>query len=569
MRSSLLPGVTSVACAIFAALLGAGCGPSDAPGLTDSAPSPAAEHDVEGLDIGPPVLCADPTVGFDRLVDRTAESGLGDWLPEPSDMVRAIPLVAHDLDGDGDLDLAHGRAVGQPRILLNDGAGHFVPAAELEGLGDLGPSDARALGAGDFDGDGLPELMVVALGGLYVFPNLGDAEWGDPDVVPLLVDGVDIIPMTMTQADLDGDGDLDVVVGTALRAGDVPAGPDEPPAAVAELVLLNDGGGLTIAGTLLPFAGDPMLGQLVLATDRDNDGDLDLLVGGDRGAQFGPNAFFRNDGPPPGAPEYVDDAPSVEADLVMSVMGAASADLDGDGLLDYLMSDTGPVVCLLSAGGADFVEGGAALGLAMHDYFQPSDWTGWSLDLDDLDGDGLLDLIVAGGAHADLLEGSHQPPIDEIPPYPNGLWRGLPDGTWELRGAEVGFDSTADDFGLAAADFDGDGYSEIAIAGLSGLSYWDNPCGAGAWVEVDLDGLPGNREGFGARVELTADGVEQVREIYGVRTLGQGPSSVRFSLGDADSVDRLAVLWPDGTESVAIDLPVRRRITVLHPDRAD
>lgn len=387
MRSSLLPGVTSVACAIFAALLGAGCGPSDAPGLTDSAPSPAAEHDVEGLDIGPPVLCADPTVGFDRLVDRTAESGLGDWLPEPSDMVRAIPLVAHDLDGDGDLDLAHGRAVGQPRILLNDGAGHFVPAAELEGLGDLGPSDARALGAGDFDGDGLPELLLEQVDlldeGADEVVRWGLGCSGAPEALPSA--GLDLPGdhRIVAAGDVDGDGDPDVVSadGAGALRSMLNGGQGTFVGADADATLSAGG---RVATALADFDGD---GRADLVSCHPAAGTTCELHAGAGDGTFGPGGVLVQ------SPQALD-APAL-------------GDFDGDGVIDLALAaraggDAGSVWLFLGDGSGGLLPGSEVLDV---DPALETDAGDASLATGDVDGGDVdLLLLVAPDAGGHLRE---------------------------------------------------------------------------------------------------------------------------------------------------------------------
>lgn len=81
--------------------------------------------------------------------------------------------------------------------------------------------------------------------------------------------------------DLDGDGDVDLVVVSSGFLGG------------AAKVLRNDGEGrFTLAESLAPIAGAPLaLG------DIDGDGDLDVAVGGTVGFGGLPTSLFRNDGP--------------------------------------------------------------------------------------------------------------------------------------------------------------------------------------------------------------------------------------------------------------------------------
>lgn len=81
--------------------------------------------------------------------------------------------AAHDLDGDGDLDIAVSSVHFQwdlqdfPSLiwLENDGNQTFIPRRLIDS-----PSNLASLVAGDFDGDGLPDLVV---GGMHVPGPLG------------------------------------------------------------------------------------------------------------------------------------------------------------------------------------------------------------------------------------------------------------------------------------------------------------------------------------------------------------------------------------------------------------
>jgi hypothetical protein len=179
-------------------------------------------------------------------------------------------------------------------------------------------------------------------------------------------------------------------------------------------------------------------------------GDPDLLVlvdQADLGPGFPPTAFHRNDDG-----QWTDDAPELSADLRMAAMGVDSADLDGDGLPDYCITDIGPLRCLLSAGGSAYVESGVALGLSPS---APEDlrvWAAWSVDLLDLDDDGRLDVATAAGEF-------DAPPEDRE--HPDALWRGVDGGFEEVL--DLGYGSVEDHYGLASADLDGDGGLEIVL----------------------------------------------------------------------------------------------------------
>jgi len=564
------------AAVLAAALLAACAGGPDDDDSADLDPTPAPPGLVEVLD---QVACGAPVDGFVRLQRGSVDRGLGEVVAASDTEPRPCPrvpggLVASDLDDDGDVDLVLVRPSAFPTVLENV-AGHFEEAPSGgSGLAVTFGRDTLAAAAVDLDGDRLPELILTGEGVVAAAPNLGGLQFGPLE--PLVLQ--DEYPVTCFQSlavgDVDGDGDLDLLLpgyDPVAAPGEVP-GSMLPSTGTADLLLLRDeapaavGDGWSLAAELTPPPG-PWLSMLAAFTDRDDDGDLDLLVMPDRSRDRRPGAsFFRNDGLDAAAlPRLVDDAEEIGADVHVCSMGLLSADLDDDGRLDYCISDVLSELRCLVADDLGYHEAGAALGLRAHPEehaewdVASGQWSPWSIEAVDLDADGRLDVVAAAGG---------PPGIGGVPwswlsgVQPDAIWQGTADGFVDRTG-EVGFGDGAWHYGLAAADLDRDGFPEIVIAPDDGpLVVWDNPCGAGAWLTVELDGPPGNRQGFGARVTVRADGRDHVRELHGLRTVGQGPAELRFGVGEATAVERLEVRWPDGGVTVAEDLPVRARLRV-------
>ncbi|MFN3240247.1 MAG: FG-GAP-like repeat-containing protein [Planctomycetota bacterium] len=150
--------------------------------------------------------------GTGTFVDATAAS-------VPAHGGRNAALVAGDWDGDGDLDLAvvggdlcgPGYGCGeQIRILRNDGAAGFSTTT-------LGFARAGDVAAGDIDGDGDLDLVVAAELAYYgggqnrVLRNDGAGNFAD--VSQAWSPSTAVWSASCALADLDGDGDLDQVVG--------------------------------------------------------------------------------------------------------------------------------------------------------------------------------------------------------------------------------------------------------------------------------------------------------------------------------------------------------------------
>jgi hypothetical protein len=193
--------------------------------------------------------------------------GAGGFSPFPgSPFPSGAPDPAHnhglalaDLDGDGDLDLLAGNHDhGTIGVLLGDGAGGFAPAAGSPVPAGPGP---YPFAVGDLDGDGRPDLAIPDLRGERVTLLRGDGQGGfapfpgSPVATPHR-------PFHMTLADLDGGGQLDLVVShddsdrLSIRLGDGKGGFRTAPA-------VETGSGA----------------WRVAAADFDGDGHLDLATG--------------------------------------------------------------------------------------------------------------------------------------------------------------------------------------------------------------------------------------------------------------------------------------------------
>ncbi len=138
------------------------------------------------------------------------------------------------------------------------------------------------------------------------------------------------------------------------------------------------------------------------------------------------------------------------------------------------------------------------------------------------------------------------------------------------EGTDVGVGQKA-----AVADYDNDGYPDLfVINGLGPASpltrgpyqLFHNLGGDNHWLKIKLEGVGSNRDGTGSQVLLTADEKTQLREQNGMSHYGaQDDIVLHFGLGDSDRVDRLLVLWPDGSTQKLENLPVDQTILVRQP----
>lgn len=173
-------------------------------------------------------------------------------------------LKAADLDGDGRPDLVMPVGLSGVAVLMNTGNGHFGTAAVYSTGGR-----ASAIAIGDFNHDARPDLIVANVqqdaseppSGVVLLLNLGGGVLGSP--IPVLSQPY---PWSVAVGDLNGDGNMDVVVGTQS--------PAHPPTPVY-IIFGNGAGGFgpphaRWVGNMSPY---------VALGDFNEDGVLDLAVG--------------------------------------------------------------------------------------------------------------------------------------------------------------------------------------------------------------------------------------------------------------------------------------------------
>ncbi|HMB71203.1 MAG TPA: VCBS repeat-containing protein, partial [bacterium] len=305
-----------------------------------------------------------------------------------------------DLDGDGDPDALFGSGESNSSGLYyyeNQGPSPMSPVFVQQDSSlipelDLGASTLPAFA--DLDGDDDPDLFLAAVTQQRIsyWQNIGS-----PTQPELALDTPSWLFIANTDwiapepADIDGDGDLDMLLGG--KAGDI-------------RWFRNDGNGASpsdfVEVTDHPDFGDPAdrLFRLSLdsqatprALDGDGDGDLDLIVGyyENQSPLQAPLHYFRNDGTPQ-SPDFVLASSDYQGagDLgqgTAPVLGDLDGDLDPDLLVGR---DDGTLAFFRNVGTAQY-----PAFVKESDKFAGIDVGARSVPaLSDLDGDGDLDLIV-------------------------------------------------------------------------------------------------------------------------------------------------------------------------------
>jgi hypothetical protein len=297
-------------------------------------------------------------------------------------------VVAADIDLDGDLDLLAPDGTGSISILLGAGDGSFSAGTPVA----VG-SEAGDVAVGDIDPDGIPDLVVATpfRPSFTVLRGDGAAGFEPLAIVPIGSRGTSRVALS----DLDGDGTLDVVVGTV----EVEAGTSE----VIATFLGNGSGGLVHAASVSAVGRTAVLD----VADLDGDGSPDVVAGGLSGL-----VVHLGDG--------AGGLGSRTASVDVAAYGIAAADFDGDGRLDVACTDaeTDEIVVLGGDGRGGF------MGFAIIATDLPNPYGLTATDLD-MDGHGDLVTAIAGdqgqGAIGVLRNTGQAVPYQPFPvPSPTG-----------------------------------------------------------------------------------------------------------------------------------------------------
>ena len=376
------------------------------------------------------------------------------------------------------------------------------------------PNAVRNVLTGDVDGDGHEDLVAWTGSGARTYTSVWRAA-GNGRFLPLQ-DAVLVpwLPTCSLLADLDGDGDRDLV---ALRRADCLTGSPNCGGAVGAL-LWNDGTGRFASnGMVLPL--DPALRTTSIAAgDVDGDGDLDLVVGCEPqtwtvsfppappvfNSVRGENWLFLNQGNGTFVPTML----GSDRDATRSVL---LVDLDGDGDLDLFAGNDGQDRCYRNIGLALFQPVVGAL---------PAD-TGLlsSAHALDLEGDGDRDLLVL-----DLQQGARLLRNDGLGNFTD-VSANLPNVLAPLHQVFV-------------ADFDGDGDPDIGQRGGAVLVQLRND-GTGVFTHAAAADRTAPNAATAVPIDLDGDGDRDL------------------ALPDGGYLEH-SLFWNDGTGALSLvpnDLP--------------
>ncbi len=408
-----------------------------------------------------------------------------------------------DVDGDGDLDLAianYSAGVAN-KLYQNDGSGDF--SANFSTIG-VEKKLTNSLVAGDVNGDGALDFISGNDGEANrLHLNLANTFNQNTSDIAIGVDDAADVTTSVSFADSDNDGDIDLIVGN--NAGHTKR-------------YINDGdGGFPDSGEVIS-ASEFMTFSTALG-DVDGDGDIDIITGESAAI----NKLYLNSAEG-GGYAAIGNAIGSEIDNTWAIV---IGDVDGDDYPDLIAGNAGQTNKLyLNDGTGGFPEVGVDVG-------STTDIT-YSLVLHDMDNDGDLDLIAGNWGATNKI-------------YLNDFSNVTTDGF--LAAVDIGLDTEMDTTtSIDVALVDDDVYFDVIVGNWNATNKIYLNDGAAAFSSVGTN-IGSEMDNTSSIVLGDVDGMDRFDLVVGNRGqenklyLHNGVSGFSFNKNiGADTDDTLSIV---------------------------
>ena len=449
------------------------------------------------------------------------------------------------------------------QLYRNNGDGTYTEVSKKAGVDDAHWS--MAAGAIDYDGDGDTDLFLLNYGANIFYLNNGNGTFTDITTRlnlagPETLNGFTTWSVGSAFWDYNLDGRLDIMVGNFLAFNPdyvSPTMPDmmpHPSEYKGQASLLYeqqpDGSFKDVTqqvGFLFPDS--KCMGLTVF--DYDHDGDLDLFQGNDHQKNF----LFRNDG----NDQYTEVAEQSglavnDRGEVTGSMHGSIGDIDGDGLIDLLVTDLKYGALYRNRGYGIYEDVTVKSGIA-----QAFEGKGqWAANFIDYDNDGDLDLYAANGTAEELklqlpllLQNDGKGNFTDVGQQSSDYFRAKRSGR-----------------GGAVADLDNDGDMDIIISHVdlkAAPAILNNNGGNhNNWLGITLTGNQGAGSAIGAEVIVhTQLGKQVFVNQWTTSYLSNSDPRIHVGLDKQNKIDKLEIKWPSGLNEAYENIEVNQYLRIF------
>ncbi|MBA7522657.1 hypothetical protein ES705_14777 [subsurface metagenome] len=448
------------------------------------------------------------------------------------------------------------------KLYKNNGDGTFTEVSKEAGVDDQ--YWGMAAGAIDYDHDGDEDLYILNYGPNVFYRNNGDGTFSDITESsglrgPEKLNGFTKWSVGVAFWDFNMDGRMDAMVGNFLAFDPAYVSPTSPELmphpseykGQASMLYQQQSDGSFTEVTKehgLFFPDSKCMGITVY--DYDNDGDLDIFQGNDHQLNF----LFRNDDQ-----KYIDVAVAsgVAANshgVPTGSMHGSIGDIDGDGLIDLLVTDLRYGALYRNTGNGLFEDITERSGVAGAFAGKGA----WAAALFDYDNDGDLDIFSANGTAEELIL---QLPL---------LLENDGKGHFKNVGPELCDYFSTKRSGRAAAiwDYDNDGDLDIIVSHIdlqATATLLRNDGGnSNHWLGLKLVGKNGPASAIGARVIVKSGSGKQVLiNQWATSYLSNHDPRLHIGLGSHNYIDQIEIIWSNGNKEIYFNPAIDRYLTII------
>jgi hypothetical protein len=467
--------------------------------------------------------------------------------------------AAGDFDGDGLVDLVFARLNEYDILYRNLGNGTFEPRVESAGF--KLPTYTNGVVSGDVDNDGDLDLYMTSVGYTrnYLYLNDGHGYFTDAGTSnPVtLANGVARSGQGASFGDYDNDGHLDLVTGDW---GNFVA--NSQSRLFRNLGAAEPGGfeDVTVAAGINVYRKERTYRYSPRFVDLDRDGHMDLTFAAD----FQTSQLFWNDGDG----TFTDGTIPAGVGTDQNGMGTSFGDYDSDGDLDWFITNItndpehpGPFGgwnrLYRNDGNRHFTDATQAAGVRDSRF-------SWGTTFFDYDNDGDVDLSATNGYNGPGW-------IDDQ----TVLWQNN-NGAFTDVSTATGITDTRQGRGLIHLDYDSDGDLDLLVVNNADapILYRNDGGNDNHYLRIRPRGTVSNRDGIGAWITVTPDLSDPDRKLVweidgGSSFVSQSERIAHFGLGaSTDPVDLVTIEWTSGIVQHLYDVPIDQTLLVIEaPDQ--